>query len=290
MYKKKLMMIFAAGLSTLAANAQLTEATGFQNPESIVACGKNMYVSNLGAMLDPSAKDGDGYISLVQRADGKVLEQRFITGLNSPKGMKLCGNKLAIADVDRLVVYNVKTKKKLWEVDLSKTGTNYANDIVHVCGGYLITSTDKNAVYKVCRSGKVKQLKVKGDLPGANGIAKGCCKLFVANYGRGTNPDGNFGKLNRCNKKFKVLGGGGIYDGIVKMGHRLILSDWGSTTESQGQLIVYNLCKKKMVALSLGRTIDGPADIYADCKTKLLWIPAMRENKIVAISFKAIKQ
>lgn len=286
----KFAMILSACLATIGGYAQLTEAGGFQNPESIVACGKKMYVSNMGALLDPNAKDGDGFISLVQRTDGKMVEQRFITGLNSPKGMKLCGNKLAIADVDRLVVYNVKTKKKLWETDLSKTGTRYANDIVHVCGGYLLTSTDKNAVYKVCRSGKVKQVKVKGELPGANGVAKGCGKLFIANYGRGTNPDGNFGKLNRCNKKFKVLGSGGIYDGIIKMGHRLVLSDWGSTTDSQGQLIIYNLCKKKMVALSLGRTLNGPADIYADCKTKQIWIPAMRENKIIAVSFKVIKQ
>ena len=273
-----------------SVNAQVKEVGGFQNPESVIASGKKLFVSNLGAQLDPTAKDGDGYISLLSRKEGKMIEEKFITGLNSPKGMLVHCGKLIVADVDKVVVFRIKTKKKIWEGDLSKEGIVYANDLAMACHGVFVTSTDKNAIYKLCMSGKVKKLPVKVELPGANGLAKGCGKLYVANYGDGNGPSGNFGKVNRCSKKFKMLKGEGAYDGIVKVCHRLILTDWVSPAENKGRLLVYNLCKKKSTEISIGRTIDGPADLFYDCKTKTFWIPAMRENKILGVPFKTVKK
>src|ERR1043165_618222 len=272
------------------ANAQIKEVSGFQNPESVIAYKDKLFVSNLGAVLDPVAKDGDGYISILSRTDGKMIEKKFITGLNSPKGMGVGWGKLAVADVDRIIVFDIKTKKKVWEADLSKNGITYANDLTMACGAAFVSSTDKNAVYKINMKGKIKTFKVKAELPGANGLAHGCGKLFIANYGRGDNPDGSFGKINRCSKKFKVLQAGGEYDGIVKVGHRLLVTDWVSKTENKGRIVVYDLCHKKSTDMKIGRTIDGPADLYADCKTKTLWVPAMRENKILAIPYALIKK
>lgn len=270
--------------------AQLKEVGGFQNPESVVAYGDKLFVSNLGVQLDPTAKDGDGFISILSRKDGKMLEDRFLTGLNSPKGMLVCCGEIIIADVDRVVVYNIKTRKKTREADLSKFGVTYANDLVMKCGGVFVSSTDKNAIYKACRSGKVKQMAIKGELPGANGLASGCGKLYVANYGRGETPDGSFGKLNRCNKNFTAYQTGGAYDGIIKVCGRLVVTDWVVPAENKGRVVVYRICKKKLSEVNVGRTIDGPADLYADRKTKTIWIPAMRENKLLGLSFDAIKK
>ncbi len=285
----KLIVVLLSSV-TFTAEAQVKEVSGFQNPESIVAYGDKLFVTNMGAVLDPTAKDGDGFISMLSREDGKILEEKFISGLNSPKGILVGHGKIVVADVDRVVMYNVKTRKKVWEVDLSKLGIIYANDLVKACGGAFLSATDKNAVYKICMSGKIKQLKVKGELHGANGLARGCGKLFVANYGRGNTPDGSFGKINRCSKKYTAFQSDGAYDGMVKICKRLVVSDWVSTSENKGRVVVYDLCKKKSSVMNLGRTIDGPADIYADRKTKTLWIPAMRENKIIAVPFGLIKK
>ncbi len=271
------------------ASAQIKEVSGFQNPESVIAYHDKLFVSNMGAVLDPTAKDGDGFISMLSRKDGKVIQEKCMTGLNSPKGMQIHCGKLIVTDADRVVVFKIKTGKKIWEADLSKQGITYANDLVKVCGGVLVSSTDKNEIYKICMSGKIKKLDIRVDLPGANGLVKGCSNLYVANYGRNNNPDGNYGKINRCTKRFVALHTGGAYDGIVKIGHRLVLTNWVSATENMGKIEVYDLCKGKSSEVNIGRTINGPADLYADCKTKTIWVPAMRENKILAVPYALIK-
>lgn len=286
-FKTMCALLFA---SAITASAQLNEVSGFQNPESVVAYGDKLFVSNMGAQLDPTAKDGDGYITMLWRKDGKMGEEKFISGLNSPKGMIAGMGKLVVTDVDKIVVFNIKTRKKIWEFDLSKQGITYANDLVKVCGGALVSSTDKNAIYKVCMNGKVKLVKVKVELPGANGLTRKCSKLYVANFGRNNVANGSFGKVNRCSKKYTEYQSGGAYDGIVKIGKRLIVSDWVSTTENAGRIVIYNVCKKKATTLNIGRTINGPADLFADCKTKTLWIPAMREGKILAVPYDMLKQ
>ncbi len=287
----KLKVLSALMLLTavFTAKAQVTEVSGFMNPESIIGYGDKLFVSNLGAELNPTAKDGDGFISMLNRKDGKVLELKFISGLNSPKGLSVGWGKIAVTDVDRVVVFDIKTRKKVWEVDLTKEGITYANDLTMACFAAFVSSTDKNAVYRVKHNGTAKMLKVKGEIPGANGLARGCGKIFIANYGRGTAPDGSFGKINRVTKKYKPLQIGGVYDGIVKIGHRLVVTDWVVATENKGRVVVYDLCKKKSAVVNVGRTIDGPADLYADCKTKTIWIPAMRENKLLSMPYSMVK-
>ncbi len=268
---------------------------GLQSPESVAACGKYLFVSNMGSTANPTAKDGDGYITQLWRQDGKVVEEKFISGLNSPKGIKIIHGKLFIADIDKVVAYNLKTRKKVWEADLSKEGVTYANDIsIRGCGSIFVSSTDKNTIYKVCKKGKVKALKVKGDLQGANGLYKGGCGLYVANYGHGEKPDGSFGRIALCSKKYKMYGSGGVYDGIQKICGRIIVTDWVERKEGatgvKGRLLVHRPCKKVTYEVETGKSLGGPSDIYRDCKTKTVWIPCMTDNKLVAVPFATIKK
>ena len=53
-------------------------------PESVVAMGDFIYVSNVNG--NPTEKDGNGYISKLYKS-GKVCTNKFIEGLNAPKGM-----------------------------------------------------------------------------------------------------------------------------------------------------------------------------------------------------------
>jgi hypothetical protein len=276
------------------AKAQLSEVSGFENPESVAAYKQYLFVSNMGPKMEPMAKDGDGYISQLSRKDGKVTELKYYTGLNSPKGIYIHCHTMYVADVDKVVAIDLKTKKKLWEADFSSLGVKYLNDITRACcGSIFVSATDKNAVYKVCKKGTIKQLTVKGNIEGANGLYRGCGKLYIANYGRGGQTDGSYGVICLLTKKYKALQNGGIYDGIQRSCGKLIISDWVSNNladdKSHGRIVVYKPCHKKMVEINVGRYINGPSDIYIDHCTKLLWIPAMREGKIISVPMKEIK-
>lgn len=293
--KKTMMSIATLVLSAITINtfAQNTarEFGGFQSPESIGAYKKHLYVSNMGASNNPSQKDGDGYISKVNRNSGTIAEEKFVTGLNSPKGMLVGHGYILVADIDKVLVYRIKDKKKVWETDLSKEGITYANDIaIRGWGSAFVSATDKNAIYIANAKGKVKKLKVKGDLEGANGIYKKCGKLFVANYGRGTNPNGSYGRIGLCSKKYKVFKSGGVYDGIAPLcGGKILVSDWRNTTDGKGRLIVYKKCNKQEVAINIGRDINGPSDLFVDRKYKAIWIPGMNENKLIMVQLKDVK-
>src|SRR5689334_3581992 len=62
-----------------------------------------IYTSNIEG--DPSKKDGKGSIGKL-KPDGTVINARWTTGLNAPKGMALLNGKLYVADVYELVEIN----------------------------------------------------------------------------------------------------------------------------------------------------------------------------------------
>jgi sugar lactone lactonase YvrE len=120
---------------------------GFVFPESCGyhAGGKALYVGNFGgAKLDPAAKDGQGYISKVA-LDGKVLEQKFLPAaggetLNKPKGIWIQGDRLWVADIDAVWIFDLKSKKGR---KLALPGVGFANDPA-VMGKTLYVSDNRN--------------------------------------------------------------------------------------------------------------------------------------------------
>ena len=81
---------------------------GFSHPESVDLDIPHQvfYVSNLGGA--PLDKDGNGFISKVSR-DGKLLQLKWIEGLNAPKGMVMNGFTLYVSDIDKLVEIDTRT-------------------------------------------------------------------------------------------------------------------------------------------------------------------------------------
>lgn len=66
-------------------------------------------VSNQGK--DPLSKDGDGFITETDR-HGKIIKARFQKGiLNTPKGLATIGDVLYVADLDRVVGFNINNGK-----------------------------------------------------------------------------------------------------------------------------------------------------------------------------------
>jgi len=296
--KTKLLIAGLLALTLSSGRAgDVKEITGFKNPESVIVHKDHLFVSNTGEKLDPTTKDGDGYISMLSRKDGKMIEEKFISGLNSPKGMYVKHNVLYVTDIDKVVGYNIKTKKKVYESDLTKYGVSYANDIAKAARGFYVSNTLNNGVgdgiFRLYRKhpDKVKQVNVKGTLLGANGLyRKPGGRLFVANYGRDEQPDGSFGMIKRIIKKYVAFHRGGVYDGTVKRMRRVYVTNWTTAGASGGQLMSYRRNKKQLAVVPLSATMNGPSDIYADKRQRVLYVPAMIDNKVLEVAFNDLKK
>lgn len=288
------MSILAMLFITSIYAREINEVNGFKNPESVLAYKDHLFVTNMGEKLEPTAKEGNGYISMLSRKDGKVEEIKFISGLNAPKGMFIRRGVLYVADVDKIKGFDIKTKKKVFETSLANYGVTYANDIARAHRGMYVSSTLNNSIYKVKYNGKVEKMKVKGEqLTGVNGLYRGRVgKLAVANYGRNNEPNGSFGKIGIVTKKYKEYTKFGTYDGIVRKNGKLFVSDWvNNNNPDEGRVLMYrNNIKKGFYEVHLAQSVNGPSDIYIDRRTRLLWIPAMLDDKLVAVPFEDLRK
>jgi hypothetical protein len=134
-------------------------------PESVLPDFNNkiLYVSLIdGGAWDADGKGGVGKLSM----SGKIIDTSFITGLNAPKGLGKYGNHLYVADINNVVVIDIK-KGKI-EKKISIAGAEGLNDI---------TVSNKGVVY-VSDSKTSKIWKIENDEPslflenvnGANGL------------------------------------------------------------------------------------------------------------------------
>ena len=118
-------------LSQIGLSQQVTN--GFSMPESITSNGERFFVSNQGQ--DFINKDGDGFISEIS-AEGKILTHKFLPLkglLNAPKGMTIVNNILFVADLDRVVGYNIKNRKTVFELVIDEA--KLLNDICELENG-----------------------------------------------------------------------------------------------------------------------------------------------------------
>lgn len=143
-------------------------------PESVLPDLKNkvLYVSLIdGGAWDADGKGGVGKLS----TNGKKYDPSWITSLNAPKGLGKYGNRLFTADINEVVVIDIRGKKV--EKKISIPGAEGLNDI---------TVTDNGIVY-VSDSRTAKIWRIENDVPslyldnvkGVNGLKAIKDELFI---------------------------------------------------------------------------------------------------------------
>ncbi len=259
---------------------QTIEDEALASPESVIGDGEFYYVSNVGQKLEPSNKDGDGYISKLD-GEGNIVEARFMTGLDAPKGSAIINGTFYVADIDQVRMYDISTGEAKGEIDLSSEEVNFLNDLVEGPDGTLfVSATDKNRIFQVNPAdGSVSRLETSSPILSPNGLwyEPGPKHLYVVTY---EGEDGRAMRLNLNQKpaQIELLDKyRGSLDGVVKLGDYLLVSDWNTQS-----LVILDIANGGSLVQEhpMPIRIQGPADFYYDDSTGELWVPGMQMNKI----------
>lgn len=270
-------------LASLAFSADVT-ISGFSSPESVLATKDGVFVSNVGKELNPTAKDGDGFISQIDY-DGKIINLKLFEGLDAPKGIALVEGVLYVADIDVVRGYDIKNKKEVFNLKIE--GTQFLNDITSKGNNTLyVSASDAGKVYEI--NIRNTSYKVLADFPAANGLAytEKHQRLFAVSFGENAqkmfDPTSN-GRLVEIDTKNGVVRGfgklSGKLDGLVIHEDKMYASDWVGM-DKIGVIKVYDPRTKKESTLALEK-FAGPAD-FSIYENKL-YIPQMLSGQVSII-------
>ncbi len=279
-----LLLLFAWVIPAQAARAVVDKViAGFASPESVVVAGEHVYVSNVGEKLDPFAKDGDGFISRLDR-QGYVRERKWKSGLDAPKGMIAVNGVLYVADIDRVLGWRMSDGKQVFELDLAASGARFLNAFAAASGHRLLLSaTDQNKVY-VIHTQHPRYEEVRFDVPpqGPNGLDLSGQVLTVAEWGTDERANGRVRQYRLSGNQASQVrvyepSPPGLYDGVVSLGgQRYVVSNW-VRFEPAGVLHWLDTRTGRLEAIQ-APVMAGPADLASD--GNVLWIPAMMEGKL----------
>lgn len=274
-----------------AASPAPRRIEGFASPESVLVAGDRRFLSNIGATLDPTGKDGDGFISELD-AEGRIVERRAFPGadgtLDAPKGMAVAGGRLYVADIDRVVGFDLASRAQVFEARLPTTGPTLANDLAVVDDGLLLVSETLGGAVWALDLGSGSFARVSDSVPGANGILYDPATRSALVVGLGADfKGGDVFRVSFDGATVRVPASPhGIFDGIARLPDGSVLvSDWisleppvpgrflrlGSDGAGPGE------------AFDPGAAVAGPADFSIDA-TGALWIPATLENAVVRVA------
>lgn len=277
-----MMKIITAGfllLCSLSMNAQtltkLWETEPLMDkPESAVFDYSHqvIYVSNINGKY--CTKDGNGFISKVG-LDGAIQQLEWISGLDSPQGLAIFRDRLYIADVDQVVVADVK--KGVVVSRFKADGAIFLNDIAADKNGDVYVSDCKaNRIYRL-KNNKLEVWLNDLKLKGPNGLLCQRKNIMLLNMGED--------KIYLVDKKSKSLTGfcSGIknLDGVTKDGGDgyFVSGAW------QGEVFHLSSNGEKKLLLDLGIEKVITADICYIPEKQLLVVPTLKKT-VLAYSWK----
>lgn len=263
-----------------AAPVTLWQQTDAAQPESVVAHQSVLYVSNING--NPIELNGLGYISKLDPS-GEVIEQKWATGLDAPKGMAVSGKYLYVADMQRLVKIALATGEIVENIKLDNA--KMLNDItVSDKGEILVSDLLAGGVYTLQGSQLVSYLQTDA-IPHPNGLLWHNNSLLIGSWGAPLNNDfttgspGSLYQYKPAEQTLTVIEGGkdiGNIDGIVAYQNKLYISDWIS-----GALYkIENGQRSKIKQMA-----QGLADIGID-PNGTIYAPMMMTNTIDALQDK----
>jgi len=205
---------------------------------------------------------------------GKIVSLKWIDGLNAPKGLAICGNKLFVADIDELVEIDIPEQKIRQKYKSKKA--KFWNDVACDSENVFISDTATNCIFRM-KNGNISCWLKDRKIKKPNGLLLQNDALYIGSFA-----DGSLFKFDFKTEKTTTIGSNnrGI-DGLADFGDgNFLVSDWQSRIDflaSNGEL---------KTVLNLKKQGENAADILYLPKRKLLLIPTFFGNKIIAYKIK----
>lgn len=246
-----------------------TEAV-VQVPESVLFDGKAgvLYVAQIDGK--PGEKDGKGAVGKVG-LDGKIINLNWVSGLNAPKGMGQFKGKFYVADVDEVVVVDVKTGKVIEKIKVP--GASFLNDITIDKKGNVYVSDSNTKKVHLISNGVVSVYYESSTKP--NGLLAVGTDLLILDSGTLLKVDAQKKTTTLVTDLDKST------DGIeeVKPGE-YIVSCWS------GVVYYVKADGSKQVLIDTREQKVNSADIGYDAKKKIVYVPTFFKNSVVAYQLK----
>lgn len=262
-------VVFGLNAFSQTLTKQWTTTDGLKTPESVLYdTGSNsIFISNINGQA--SEKDGNGFISILG-IDGKMKNLNWVTGLNAPKGLAIYNGNLYVADIDELVVINIKEARITDKIKLENA--KFLNDVTASEDGTIfVTDMRDNKIY-VLENGKLTLWLEDQLISNPNGLWAENGKLYI-----GT---GQILQADIKTKEIQVLVNdcGGI-DGIEKLKDgNFIYSNW------KGLIFI----TKGVKSIQLLDTVDkqNTADIDFVPEKNIVLVPTFLANSVEAYLLK----
>jgi hypothetical protein len=272
------------------------KGVGLSTPGAVVYDDVNdvYLVSNVdGRPLDP---DGTGFISKLS-PDGSVAKLKWIESgrnnvlLNAPKGLALAGDRLYVADIDTIRIFNRKTGAQvgnlrvyeasfLDDIALGPDGRLFVSDTGLRADPQGLVRSGTDAVYAITPGKKMKDKPKIGIvakshyLEGPRGILASKDKTWIATFG--------------ANKVFAIDSKGmmsdvqslpnGLLGGMTFVGDDILVSSWAANAIYRGKP-----GQKFSVVIP---DVKSPANLAYDTKRGRVLVPLFSDHEVRAYDLK----
>ena len=160
-------------------------SSGLASPESAHYHPQSgsIFVSNInGGVLD---NDGNGYITRIARG-GKVIGEKWATGLSAPKGIRSAGMTIWVADIEKVVGFELTADGARLVSRVSIDGATMLNDLATAPDGTIYVSESNQSRIYVVKDGKAAVFVEGADVgPQPNGLLVDGDRLIVGTIGAG---------------------------------------------------------------------------------------------------------
>lgn len=276
------MMMFGAATAHAQTLTEVWRTDGFHGSESL-SYDPQTNAIYLGNMNNAEGAEGGGYISKLD-LDGKVVAQKFVSGLPAIFGNAIKDGKIYTVGGGKLIIIDIAKAEVAETIDVGEgllNGIDVADD-----GTVYISDTMGSRVFAV-KDGAVSVFVEGPELAGVNGVAVDGGRLVLATMG---DMSKGFGNLSPSNIKqvdiaSKVISDFGSAEGFGNLDGIVMINGGALTTDTvNGELY---FVKEDGTRVDFGNTGTSSADHDYIAEKNLVVIPRLQANEVVAyeISF-----
>lgn len=239
-------------------------------PESVLYYPEEevLFVSNI--VGESKEEDGEGYISRIS-LDGEILEQKWATGLDAPKGMAILDGKLYVSDINELVEVDLENGEILNRYAVEDA--SFLNDVIATQDQkILFTDSDRGTVHQFA-DGVIDLWYGPEADERPNGLYAEEDRVLMSTSG-----SGEFKTVTENGEGEVLAEGIGAGDGIAAVNEKAYLvSNW------QGEVyyVVEGIEGAEKILDTKEQKINA-ADIEFVRERELLLVPTFFDNRVVA--------